>query len=238
MWYRIIHLHFIIRKATIFFSVPRYTRRVNLNRLMQLVWIPREKHCACLYEQSSLCGSCNRRTTAAETDVISARIRISRCQKRGSFAAAAGTGVARKLTRFNAADAKYRARPRAGAWEAAWRNTECNTTRIYVRARIAPQTNLSHKWMRGKNALPHKSFGVRETISGLNHMAPSYPPLCLVRSLKRNVLQTEQMHRSSRRKKGRKGASVAKNCFSTLWPAFSQRTTNRNSHTYMYDATN
>lgn len=102
------------------------------------------------------------------------------------------------------------------AWEAnggrnAWRNTECNATRIYVRARVAfnrPYATLhelisltSGTRRKTRRLINHSAYAKRYRAK--SRYAPSPLPCLfpLVRSLKVDVLQTEQMHRVKEREK-------------------------------------
>lgn len=97
---------------------------------------------------------------------------------------------------------------------------------------IAPRTNLSRKWTQGKtHRLINHSACTRSDIerNRATRHSPSPPPpsapLCPVRSLKRDVLQTGQMHRveTRERKRSERCAPRSKTGFQR-WPDFSQRT--------------
>ena len=100
----------------------------------------------------------------------------------------------------------------------------CNTTRIYVRARIAfnrPYASLRKLISLSQvdagekvNALLHKSFGVRETRYRDEILSAPLPS-----SLVKTFCRQNKCIEAREEKKRRKGISVAKNCsFLALWP--------------------
>lgn len=133
----------------------------------------------------SLRESRNRGTDTAETNVISARIRnfpVSKTRKFRLLRAQMRKRAPKKFARFKCCRCKIsRACARPARVGSDRRVAECVTkyvTRcvfmcvhacvrscvraslLTARVRIAPRTNLSRKWDAGKNASPHKSFGV------------------------------------------------------------------------------